>query len=306
MGFLFKNGDELYDQAVDLVGRKDFSGARNKFNSAIEKGCGDKENYCRFCIALINVGDKFGDASRYKELVKTLQALPAGGVTFGVTTADRDLIIAQAEAAVKEIEAQNMSDADYMAKGQAYIAVASEYAVSIGDANLPIQEMLKGTAVTGSRESLILQATAYEIMGKGAVYTDPKQGSEYLQMAYNFRRQIGDSGEEDLRLMKNFAITAKCWLCGKQVAGMGVHFMSVRSQISGMFRGKEEAEPIRSSGDAFDCIYMCMPCYSAISNRADEISRQYFDQCMEEIRLLNIRMVAMEAEIQSLRFSVSR
>lgn len=31
-------------------------------------------------------------------------------------------------------------------------------------------------------------------MGKGTVYLNPKQGSEYLQMAYNFRKQLGESG----------------------------------------------------------------------------------------------------------------
>lgn len=69
--------------------------------------------------------------------------------------------------------------------------------------------------------------------------------------------------------MRNFAVSAKCWICGKNVAGKGVHFMAVPSTISPMFREKENKEAIRSSDPDFGSLYMCMPCFTAISNRAD-------------------------------------
>lgn len=294
MGFLIKNGDELFAQGMDLIGRKDFRGARGKFSGAIEKGCGGKEAYARFAIAMTDLSEDMGSTGCYRNLVSALEQMPSGSVTFGVTTADRDKLISQANLSMEEIAAQSMSDQDYMEKGQAYIAVAGKYAAEFGDENLPIQEMLRGTAMSGMRESLILQAKAYEVMGKGAVYLNPKQGSEYLQMAYNFRKQIGDSGQEDYELMKNFSVTAKCWLCGKQVAGMGVHFMAVPTEISPMFREKESMEAIRSSDQDFDSIYMCAPCYHAISNRADEIVRPYYEECMQEIALLHTEIASLQ------------
>jgi len=304
MGF-FKNGDELFQLGEDLIGRKDFSEAREKFQKALDKGCKD-EAKARFYISMIYLSEALGEPGRYEHLKEALYKLPEGGVKFGVTTVDRELLIAQCEISVMEISASRMDDRDWMEKGQALLQAAAEFAGRIGDSNLPIQEMLRGTALSGTRESLILQAQAYEVMGKGAVYGNPKQGSEYLQMAYNFRRQIGDSGEEDLRLMKQFSITARCWLCGKQVAGQGVHFMAVPSEISDMFRGKESNEAIRSTDENFHDIYMCMPCYTAISNRSDEISRRYYDMAMSEMRAMEARIMAEMAALRMANISMRR
>jgi len=298
---LFKNGDELYDQAIDLIGRKNFPEAISKFQKALEKGCA-KEAHARFCMALMYMDGRFGDPSSYKHLGDILQKLPAGPVAFGVTSADRDLMIAQTELAVQEIAAQNMSDSDFMAKGQALLEAAAGFAGRIGQENLPIQDLLKGTSTSGNREALVLQAMAYEVMGKGAVYADPKQGSEYLQMAYNFRKQLGDSGDEDLRLMRQFATTGHCWLCGRQVAGEGVHFMAVRSDISDMFRKKEDGEAIKATSSNYGSIFMCMPCYTAVSNRADEISVRYYNDAIAQMRAMEARL---QAEISSLRVSMS-
>lgn len=297
MGFLIKNGDELFAQGMDLIGRKDFGAARNKFASAIEKGCGEKENYARFAIAMADISSNMGASGAYQNLIRALGPMPSGSITFGVTSADKDRLIANANAAIAEINARGMPDNDYMAKGQAYIEVAGRFAGEFGEENLPIVEMLRGTAVTGMKSSLTLQAEAYEIMGKGAVYLNPKQGSEYLQMAYNFRKQLGESGQQDLDLMRNFSVTAKCWLCGKQVAGMGVHFMAVPTSISPMFREKENKEAIRSSATDFGSLYMCMPCYTAISNRADEIARPYYNECMAAIAVLQAEVASLQAQI---------
>lgn len=301
MGF-FKNGDELYDQAVDNVNRKNFSDARSKFKKAIDKGCAN-EDCARFCIAMIDLESNMGSASAYNEVGRCAKALPSGGISFGVTTADRDLVVAQTEIAAEEIAATSINDSDWKTKGQALLDVSVKFAATFGDKNLPLQEMLKGVGISGTKESLVLQAMAYEVMGRGAVYADPKQGSEYLQMAYNFRRQIGDSGDEILSLIKQFATSGKCWLCGRQVSGQGVHFMAVRSTISDMFRSKEGSEPLRSSDESFGTIFMCMPCYSAISNRSDEIVRPYYERTQDQINLLMARVTALEATVATMRFS---
>lgn len=296
MGFLFKSGDEVFSQGMDLIGRKDFSGARGKFSAAIDKGCNDP-NYARFAVAMIDLHGDMSNIQNYRGLIDALEQMPAGAVRFGVTTGDRDRLIANAKLSVEEIQASLMPDSDYMAKGQAYIEVAGRYSSEFGDANLPIIEMLKGTSVSGMRESLILQANAYEIMGHGAAYSNPKQASEYLQMAYNFRRQIGDSGQEDYNMMKDLSITAKCWICGKQVSGRGIHFMAVPCDMSPMFREKESREALRSSDESCSSLYMCIPCYTAISNRAEDIVQPYYEECMQRIDILEAQIDSLQTQI---------
>lgn len=145
MGFLIKNGDELFAQGMDLIGRKDFRGARDKFSSAIEKGCGDKESYARFAIAMADISANMGSPEAYRNLTAALEKMPSGKVTFGVTSADREKMLANADIAVSEINARSMPDSDYMAKGQAFIGIAGRFAGEFADENLPIVEMLRGT-----------------------------------------------------------------------------------------------------------------------------------------------------------------
>jgi len=221
---------------------------------------------------------------------------------FGLTDVDSAKLKTECDLAVEEITASNSKDG-YMARGKALIGVAQKYQSLIGDDPLKLDEMFKGnTASTGTRESLILQAMAYETMGKGAVLEDPKQGAEFMQMAYNFRRQLGDSGDEDLNLMKAYSRSAKCWICGRPMSGEGVHFIAAPSNVTPMFKKGSENDIIRSYTDDCRSIYICLPCYTAISNRADAISRNYYNQAMTEMRAMEVRL---EAEIAEVRSSVA-
>lgn len=299
MGFkLFKNGDQLYDEGIDLINRKEYNGAKEKFNDALSKET-SKAGMARMYIALINLIGNRGNTSNYQTFINELKACGQRQFKFGLTDIDAEAIETECSLAMEEINASSMSDGEYMEKGQAMIDVAAKYASLIGDAPLKLDEISKGnTQSTGTRESLILQAMAYECMGMGVVLRNPKQGSEYMQMAYNFRRQIGDSGDRDLQLMKNYARSSKCWICGRPANGEGIHFMSIRSNITPMFREREN-DLIRTADEDFGSIYVCMPCYSAISNRADDISRDYFSQAMAEMRAMEARLQAQISAVRS-------
>jgi len=293
VGFLFKSGDELYDLGIDLIGRKDYDEAREKFFAAIEKGVSkEKSELAGIYIALINVGKARGDVNVYDQLRGKCATCSVQSLKFGLTDVDMGALAEECRISANEIRATSMPEQDYMAKGKALQASAAEYA-SFGDQPLKISEIFSGsTKATGSREALILQAMAFEVMGRGVVYADPKKASEYLQMAYNFRRQIGDSGEEDLNLMKKYAKSAKCWICGRPANGEGIHFMALRSNISQAFRTSTEKDIVKPASDDFGSIYICIPCYTAISNRSDEISRKYYNQAMTEMQAMEARLTA--------------
>ena len=300
MGFkLFKSGDQLYDEGIDLINRKEYGNAKGKFNDALSKDT-SKAAMARMYIALIDLNNNRGNVSSYEAFINALDACGQSQFKFGLTEIDAEAIKTECTPGIEEIRASSMVDYDYMAKGQAMIDLAAKYASMIGDAPLKLDEIAKGnTQATGTRESLILQAMAYECMGTGVVMKDPKQGSEYMQLAYNFRRQIGDSGDRDLELMKCYAKSGKCWLCGRPANGEGVHFMAVRSNISQMFRDRERDNLIKTADSGFGSIYVCMPCYSAISNRADDISRGYYNQAVSEMRAMEARLQAEIAAVRS-------
>lgn len=280
------------------MNRKEYGNAKDKFEDALSKNTG-KAEMAKTYIALIKLLNNRGDAEAYRNLINCLERCGETSFKFGLTDVDTEELKNECNLSIEEILATQMPGSDYMAKGQAMIDVAAKYAGVIGENPLKINEISTGnTQATGTRESLILQAMAYECMGTGIVLKDPKQGSEYMQMAYNFRRQVGDSGDRDLELMKCYAKSGKCWLCGRPANGEGVHFMAVRSTISEMFRNRESSDVIRTADDDFRSIYICMPCYTAVSNRSDEISKGYYDQAISEMRAMEARL---EMEIASIR-----
>ena len=302
MALFFKGGEQLYNEALDAVGRKDYNAAKKKFLDANEKGCPNGPLALAYA-ALIDVGSSRRSVGAYQALISKLSGLKESEIKFGLTDITVADLITECELDIKEVQAANMSDNDYQAKGQQLIAVAGEYMARIGEKTLLLDEIFKGnTVATGNREALILQAEGYAVIGKGMVSSDPKGAAEYMQMAYSFRRQLGDSGDEELRLSENYARSAKCWICGRPANGQGIHFQAVRADIEPVFRKMSDGDIVKPLSDDACSIYICVPCYTAISNRSDEISREYYEAAMREMRAMEMRL---QAEINSVRFSAS-
>lgn len=300
MALFFKDGDQLYREALDLIGRAKFSDARRKLSDAEQKGYGNN-GLTRTYIALIDIKDNRSDLGHYQDLLECLDKLGVNDFKFGLTDLNKEDLRTETELDIEEIKANSIDDSNYKAKGQAMIDCAMGFSSRIGDKPLKLSEIIRGnTVATGTREALILQANGYSILGKGTVSADPKTAAEYMQMAYNFRKQIGDSGEEELRLMKEYSQSAKCWICGRPANGQGIHFMAMRSTVEPVFRNMTESDIVKPVSQDGTSIYVCMPCYTAISNKSDEISRYYYDRAIDEIRATEARL---EAQITSLRFA---
>ncbi len=302
MALFFKGGEQLYQEALDAISRKDYSAAQKKFLDAKEKGY-DPDGMCMVYVNLIYLGNNRNTPRAYRNLIDTLNSAKPGVIKFGLTEVETADLITECELAVMEIEASDMPDSDYVSKGNRMVEVAGQYMARIGEKNLKLDEIFKGnTMATGNREALILQAEAYSIMGKGYVRTDPKMAAEYMQMAYNFRRQLGDSGEEERRLSQNFMRSATCWICGRPANGQGIHFMAMPADIEPVFQKMTDGDVVKPISEDCRDVYVCMPCYTAISNRSDEISREYYEHAMAEMRAMEARI---QAELASLRFSMS-
>ncbi len=302
MALFFKGGEQLYQEALDAISRKDYSAAQKKFQDAKDKGY-DPDGLCMVYTDIIYLGNNRGTVRAYRNLLNRLQGIGVSTIKFGLTDIDTADLATECELAIMEIEASEMSKADFVNKGNRLVEVAGQYMARIGEKNLKLDEIFKGnTMATGNREALILQAEAYSVLGKGYVSTDPKMAAEYMQMAYNFRRQLGDSGEEELKLSQNFSRSATCWICGRPANGQGIHFMAMPADIEPVFQKMTDGNVVKPISDDCRDVYVCMPCYTAISNRSDEISREYYEHAMDEMRAMEARI---QAEIASLRFNMS-
>lgn len=296
---LFKSGDELYDKGVDLVKRKEYSKARDVFQKAIDKESQDSK-MAKVQIALIDLYERHKEAGAYENAANVMEQSGVEEFEFGITDIVTAKFIVECRLAAECVRIMSKDgDAAFREeKGKKLMELAQKYQIQIGKDNLKFNEMFRNdTTTSGVKEGMTLMAIAHEILASAYVLTDPKKAAEMLQTAYNYRRQIGDSGDEDLNLMKCYSKSATCWLCGRTATGEGVHFVSMSSDITPMMRGGQD-EMIRSAPETFESIYVCRPCYSAVSRRADAIANDYHQKAMAEMRAMEARLHAEIAALQ--------
>ncbi len=304
---LFKDADALYEQAIDLIKQGEFEKARGRLMKSIEKD-GGPDDISAVLVCMIDMRGRLGDISAYRNLLNALKATKAKEFTFGLTTVNIPMMIVQCELAIEEIQTFNMNggSAVTLEKGNRLLKLAQRYQSEVGNETLKMNEIfLNDTTRTGIREGMVLLAMGYESLASGTVWNDPKKAAEYQQIAYGYRKQVGDTGESNLKLINDYSKTCKCWFCGRTTSGLGIHFFPMSSEISPILLKSGETEPIKSDSDDHNSIYACRACYTGISTRADEIARVYYNQAMSEMRAmearLNAEIAALWSAVRSIR-----
>jgi hypothetical protein len=289
---VFKSGDALFDQGVDLIKRKEFAKARNNFEKSIGKG-GKAAELAGVYIDIIDACLDNNNPARYSTLAATLRKINYN-FEFGLTEVDPAKVAGECALLAERMNVGRMSGNSPQhleEKGNRFLDVARKYQSQIGSNNILISEIVGIQVNTGIKESLYVQAWGYETLAAGVVMADPKKAAELLQNAFTCRKQLGEDGQRDMNLIKAYSKSVKCWICGRPSTGEGVHFVAMSSEISPFMRGSDD-DILKSAPGNYDSIYVCKPCYSSISRRSDEISKQYYEQAMQEMR-------AMEARLQS-------
>ena len=185
-----------------------------------------------------------------------------------------------------------------MERGQQLIALAQDFQSRIGDRSLIALSLFrKDTSVTGTTEFYNLMALAYEIMADATVGDNPSQAAEYQQIAAGYRQQNGQSAEENLRRVREYSATCTCWICGRIATGEGINFYAAPAEAPKSLEDKASAAA--ASREGYDHIYVCKACYTAISNRSDEIANEYYQQSMREMMAMEARLQAEIAALQS-------
>lgn len=298
---LFKSGDELYDEGKELIKRGEFAKARDYLEKSIEKD-GGIDDAAAVKVALIDLSGMLNNVNAYRNLLDKLRNLKSRDTfEFGLSEINRDELIRECELTIRKMEliSAGGQGAQLMENGKQLQALAADYQSQIGDRSLIVNELFRNdSSVTGMTEFYNLMALSYEIMADATVWENPSQAAEYEQIAAGYRQQNGQSGEENLRRVRAYARTCTCWLCGRIATGEGIHFYSAPADVSPAL-GDEGGKAARSNPDDGQHIYICRACYSAVSNRSDEISKGYYDQAMQEMRAMEMRLQAQIASLQS-------
>jgi len=294
---VFKSGDALFDQGVDLIKRKEFAKARGNFEKTIDKG-GREAELAGIYIDLIDACLDNNNPARYAKLASTLEK-KTDSFEFGLTTINPVRAALECRLLAERMDVGRMqgnSPDALEAKGNRFLDVARKYQSQIGNDMIVINDIVGLPANTGIKEALYIQAWGYESLASGAVMTDPKKAAELLQNAYTCRKQLGEDGQKDMNLIKAYSKSVKCWICGRPSTGEGVHFLAMPSEITPFMRSSDD-DILKSAPADYNSVYVCRPCYTSISRRSDEISRQYYDKTMQEMRAMEARL---QAQISSL------
>ncbi|MCL2031780.1 MAG: hypothetical protein FWH45_01220 [Methanomassiliicoccaceae archaeon] len=294
---VFKSGDELFNQGIDLVKRKEYAKARKNFEKTIEKG-GREANLARVYVDIIDACLDRDNPARYTKLAATL-ANTGDDFVFGLTEVNPARLATECTLLAERITVGRMhgnTQAQKEEKGNKFLDIARKYQAQIGNETIMISELVGIQVNTGIKEALYLQALGYENLAAGAVMSDPKKAAELLQNAYACRKQLGEDGQQNMNLIKAYSKSAKCWICGRPSTGEGVHFLPMSSEVTPFMR-KSDDDILQSAPADYSSIYVCKPCYSSISRRSDEIARQYHERAMQEMRAMEARL---QAEIRSM------
>ena len=299
---LFKNGDDLYSQGDDLIKRGEYAKARDILQKSIDKE-GGVDDVAAVKVALIDLSSRLTNPAAYRNLESKLKAVSEKQLEFGLTSFDRDALLTECDLTAQKLQIMGgANDANKNTAAQQLQDLAIRYQSEIGDRNLIVIEIFKNdTTITGMTEFYNLMAVSYEYMSDAVVWDNPSQAAEYQQIAMGYRQQNGQSGDANLAKIRSYSCTSKCWLCGRIATGEGIHFFSAPADVSPAL-DKDDNGVAKSKPEGSTEIYICRACYSAVSNRSEEISVGYYNKAMAEMRAMEARL---QAEIAALQTQIS-
>lgn len=295
---LFKSGDELYADAMECINRRDYDKAKSQLQKAIDKNT-SKKDMAIATICFLNMKDGLNNSSSYGYFSQSLEHIQGDTFTVGLTSFSKTQLINECRAMSACIEARGMSESDnqaMMKKGQAMIEAAKIMQMGVGQEMLKINEYFAKDVVSGQRIVTTLLAEANEILAESVVRTDTNKAAEYQQVAYNFRVQLGETGAKNQDLINRYIASCTCWFCGRVAVGDGINFVKMGCDV---IPNIEEEDVGNTVDKDKSVIFVCRSCYTAMSRRADDISRGYYNRTQQEMREMEARLNAKIAAVEA-------
>ena len=296
----FKDGNELYNEGVDLVKRREYEKAAKSFEKCLDKDKCTKKDMARVMLSILSIRSNLNLPGAYLSTAEILRKHGDMSFEFGLTQMNAPDVVSECEATAEMLKAQQMpaNSSTHEKKGMALISAAQGMQAKVGNRDLVFYDLFRNTRMTGMRLSSLLMATGFESRAEGMVWEDVKKAAEYLQTAHGYWRQFGEVGKEDLDKIRKYSKSCTCWICGREVSGEGVHFFEMPSEISPQLRGARDG-PLASADESYESIYACRACYSAVSKRVDVIAQYYHNMALTEIANVRAEMRAAMSSLES-------
>lgn len=290
---LFKSASEVFDQANDYLLRGDFASALNKYTDALKKfqKTGDVNGAMQAAAyaSVMGLAQRTGDPSAYRATAQALRALGDAPVKLGLRESTGNALAHEADilASVAEWTGLRPTSVDqYKQKAQALRQVATAIRTDVGSNVLVLPELFRQGSITGESQALALAAQSEEALAESMLTTDPKGAAEHYQTARLWWSQAGNAAQADAAAahVSQYGKSAKCWFCGREVAGQDVHFVAMPSDLTDLVKAADKDSPLPSYDPATGNVYACKGCNGAVHHLADALALQRMNELDAKIQ----------------------
>ncbi len=284
---LFKTATEVFDQANDYLLRGDFGTALNKYNDAIRKfqKVGDQNGIllATAYASVMGLAQNASNPNAYRAAAQALHAVGDQPVKLGLRESTGNALAHEADILASAAEwtgLQPTSAAQAQQKAQALRQVATALRTDIGGNVLVLPELLKQGSFTGESRALVLAAISEETIGESLLASDPKAAAEHYQTARLWWSQAGGSAQADAAAARvaQYGKSAKCWFCGREVAGENIHFVPMPSDLTDLVKAADKDSVLPTYDPQTGNVYACKGCHGAVHHLADVLATQRMNE----------------------------
>ena len=308
---LFKTASEVFDQANDYLLRGDFGAALIKYTDAVRKfqKVGDQNGIllATAYASVMNLAQNTNNPDAYRSAAQALRAVGDQPIKLGLRESTGSALAHEADILASATEWTGLrptSTAQYQQKAQALRQVATALRSDIGGHVLVLPELFKQGSFTGESRALVLAALSEEALGESFLATDPKAAAEHYQTARLWWSQTGDAAQADAAAahVAQYGKSAKCWFCGREVAGENIHFVPMPSDLTDLVRAADKDSLLPTFDPQTGYVYACKGCYGAIYHLADELAAK---RAAEVEAKLQAQIDELKKQIQAVKGRVN-
>ena len=188
--------------------------------------------------------------------------------------------------------------------------LAQKYLELTGE-DLVVWKLMKAE-VDPQRRAYYLLGLATLVEANSVMDSDPRKAVSLLSESAT---QFEMAGVDPMNLRAitkakrdNASRVAKCWFCGREVQGLGTHYVLLQAIVSNYTKQKYRSEIPLSIDGAH--IVACESRSSSIRMVADAFARMYYERAVTEMheiaQRLDARITSLESDIRSLRARIPR
>jgi hypothetical protein len=278
---LIKSAGELVALGHDLVQRGNFVEANEKYSDAARKFAkqGDMmgANIASSYAAVVAIGQQTSNPIAYRIASQSLLNIGGFMMKIGLREIPANQLATELDLLATELEVLSLSPINpqqFKDKAQALQTAAMQFRGKMTGQVLVIPELFSKIVMTGDAKAPALMAQAEESLGESLILDDPKAAAEHYQSARLWWMQAGRQDFADAASMRvrAYGRAAKCWFCGREVAGEGIHFVTMASELTDVLKRSGEGSALPTFDPVTNAIYACRGCYSAVFKLADDLA----------------------------------